>query len=543
MKIPVGITHNLLKSFTAKDFKSFIRNSGNPSEIQENYLLRIISKNANTAFGRKYHFNGINSISDFQKFVPLMEYEDYQDYISQIASSKPAVLTAETVLKLVPTSGTTGYNKFIPYTKSTISEFNLALNVWMYSLYCEFPELKKGRAFWLISPAGKVPDMESRIPVGFENDNSYFGSPGSRLISSIMALPDTILQITNPDHHWHLLSVYLLRATDLSMISAWNPTFIINLLAYIADNKSLLVENIKTGRITLSGSENIDSASDFKISPDKKLAERLNYLVVDGDIDQTRWCEIWPKLQLISCWTDAWAAAHIPGLQSLFKNVFIQGKGLLATEGAVTIPVLGKHLPAYYSHFFEFLDVENGEIKLIDKLEINKQYEVIITTGSGLYRYQLHDLVRVRSFYNQLPELEFLGKNNVVSDLVGEKLSEQVVSRVLSKIKSDFAIRSEIMFLSPCISGKDSFYTLYLTEKPVIENLIESVDKALSEVFYYDHARKFRQLEKPGIFILSKKGEEMYLSGKTYEGQAAAVKFLSLDKRLNLFKVLDGKFL
>ncbi len=99
------------------------------------------------------------------------------------------------------------------------------------------------------------------------------------------------------------------------------------------------------------------------------------------------------------------------------------------------------------------------------------------------------------------------------------------------------------MFLSPCISGKESFYTLYLTEKPVIENLSESVDKALSEVFYYDHARKFRQLEKPGIFLLSKKGKEMYLSGRTFEGQATAVKFLSLDKRLNMFEVLDGKFL
>lgn len=543
MKIPVGITHNLLKFFTAKDYKSFVSTSGNPSEVQKKYLLRIISKNAKTVFGRKYHFTRINSISDFQKFVPLMEYEDYQDYISQIASSKPAVLTAEAVLRLVPTSGTTGYNKFIPYTKSTISEFNLALNVWLHSLYREFPELKKGRAFWLISPVGKVPEMDSRIPVGFENDISYFGSQGSRLISSIMVLPDTIRQIANPDHHRHLLSVYLLLATDLTLISAWNPTFMTNLLAYIADNKSLLIENINSGRITLPGPENIDSASDFKISPDKKLAKQLNHLILEGDIDRTSWCEIWPNLRLISCWTDAWAAAYIPKLRSLFKNVFIQGKGLLATEGAVTIPVLGKYLPAYYSHFFEFLDVESREIKLIDKLEINKQYEVIITTGSGLYRYQLHDLVRVKSFYNQLPELEFLGKNNVVSDLVGEKLSEQVVNRVLSKMKTDFAIRSEIMFLSPCISGKASFYTLYLTEKPVIENLAESVDKALSEVFYYDHARKFKQLEKPGIFILSKKGEEMYLSGKTDESQAAAVKFLSLDKRLNLFEVLDGEFL
>lgn len=37
-------------------------------------------------------------------------------------------------------------------------------------------------------------------------------------------------------------------------------------------------------------------------------------------------------------------------------------------------------------------------------------------TDGGLYRYRLHDLVRVTGFYNQAPCLEFLGRDSLVSD-------------------------------------------------------------------------------------------------------------------------------
>ena len=53
------------------------------------------------------------------------------------------------------------------------------------------------------------------------------------------------------------------------------------------------------------------------------------------------WCDrlrrIWPRLALISCWTDAAAASFLPDLQSLFPGVEIQPKGLLATSSMIIV--------------------------------------------------------------------------------------------------------------------------------------------------------------------------------------------------------------
>ena len=50
---------------------------------------------------------------------------------------------------------------------------------------------------------------------------------------------------------------------------------------------------------------------------------------------------IWPRLALISCWTDAAAGQFLPQLRELFPTIEIQPKGLLATEAFVSFPLVG----------------------------------------------------------------------------------------------------------------------------------------------------------------------------------------------------------
>ena len=52
--------------------------------------------------------------------------------------------------------------------------------------------------------------------------------------------------------------------------------------------------------------------------------------------------------------------------------------------------------------------------------------EVIATTASGLYRYRTGDLLR---------DGEFIGRKGIVSDLVGEKLTEPFVARCLKNVR------------------------------------------------------------------------------------------------------------
>ena len=543
MKIANSLAHSLLKTFTAKDYVNFIKNSNNPLYFQEKYLLSLVKRNSKTLFGQQHRFSQIRCIDDFQKFVPISNYDDYQPFIDEIAKGKPSVLTNSRVTNLVPTSGTSGFNKFIPYTSETTTEFNYALYVWMHSLYKEFPKLSKGKAFWLISPAGKKPHFVSVIPVGFKSDDSYFGKIGRLLISKVMVLPSEIQSISDANSNLYLSCLYLLNCSDLNLISVWNPTYLGGLLKFIVTNKTMLVNSIRTGTVTYPIDDEGNGNHNFSILKDEKRAKQIESLIVVGNIENTSWEKVWPNLQLISCWTDAWTAGAIARLQRLFKNTTIQGKGLLATEGVVSIPVMGYYLPAYFSHFIEFVDTENQQIKLLSELEIGKTYEIIITTGSGLYRYNLNDLVKVTSYYNKLPSLKFLGKSNNVSDLVGEKLSEIVVSTVLNKVKTENNLHCEVIFLSPCTVDNQSFYTLYTDNKSISSKISKEIDKELNQVFYYEQARRFQQLSPVKTYIIDQRGLASYYELFTSKNVEGTSKYLSLNRQLNLFEKLDGEFL
>ena len=63
-----------------------------------------------------------------------------------------------------------------------------------------------------------------------------------------------------------------------------------------------------------------------------------------------------------------------------------------------------KHISAYAllpeSKFYEFIPLNqtespDPEVLFTDEIEVNKHYETVITTGEGLYRYRLGDVIKV----------------------------------------------------------------------------------------------------------------------------------------------------
>ena len=68
------------------------------------------------------------------------------------------------------------------------------------------------------------------------------------------------------------------------------------------------------------------------------------------------------------------------------------------------------------------------------ELEDGKSYFIVPTTQSGLYRYQISDLVRVRGFLGRTPLVEFLGKGHRFANLTGEKLSEYHVTKAMDAV-------------------------------------------------------------------------------------------------------------
>ena len=74
-----------------------------------------------------------------------------------------------------------------------------------------------------------------------------------------------------------------------------------------------------------------------------------------------------------------------------------------------------------FSAFYEFRDAENTNADTItmDKVEVGKKYEIIVTNLSGFYRYRMMDVVEVCGFYGKIPKVRFLYRLNQVLNIAG----------------------------------------------------------------------------------------------------------------------------
>lgn len=67
------------------------------------------------------------------------------------------------VIRRVPTSGSTGATKWVPYTRELLREFARAVNPWVFSLYVRHPSLLFATHYWSIT---LVPVDEADVPQG-----------------------------------------------------------------------------------------------------------------------------------------------------------------------------------------------------------------------------------------------------------------------------------------------------------------------------------------------------------------------------------------
>jgi hypothetical protein len=203
-------------------------------------------------------------------------------------------------------------------------------------------------------------------------------------------------------------------------------------------------------------------------------------------------CSLWPGLRVISCWGDAHAKLGCEDLRRRFTSLYIQPKGLLATEAFVTLPFSGKTPLALRSHFFEFIE-EDGACKLAHELRAGAEYELVVTTAGGLWRYSLGDRVRVTGFLGRTPCLEFIGRSRTVCDLRGEKLSEPFVASVLAQLLAETKSLSSFAMLAP--ENVESFpnYTLFVEGNSTMPSSTR-LDELLHANPHYAHCRTLGQL-------------------------------------------------
>lgn len=496
----------------ARSHKLFRRALADPAHEQESLLMHNIHRNAGTAFGRAHRFESIRSPEDFSRRVALSDYDSFVPWIDRIAGGERNVLTADRVLRFATTSGSSRARKLIPHTTTLQREFDRAIAPWIVDLYRSDPQIARGCAYWSVSPLARDDEETTRsaIPIGFVDDAEYVGGVRSRLVSAVMAVPADLRHAGSVENFRYLTLLLLLRRRDLRLISVWHPSFLSLLLDTLPAFWPTLLRDIRDGGCSHPGRLSPSLRNRLRLEADPSRARVLFGL---GPMDFPR---IWPNLRLISCWADSFAEGPAEGLCSRFPGVRIQPKGLIATEAFVTIPFAGLRPLAVRSHYFEFLD-GTGKAHPAHALRQGETYSLVVTTGGGLWRYKLGDLVEVTGYAGRTPSLRFLAREGNISDRFGEKLSEGFVADVLHDLFAALEPRPTFAMLAPDTAESVTRYTLYV-EGDVVAEFGRALDAALRSNPHYAYCRDLGQLEQARIFRIRGSGYATFSARLTRGG-------------------------
>jgi len=144
---------------------------------------------------------------------------------------------------------------------------------------------------------------------------------------------------------------------------------------------------------------------------------------------------------------------------------------------------------------------------LAHELITGKTYRVIVTTGGGLYRYALGDLVRVTGFIQDAPCLRFIGREGNVSDLFGEKLQGAFVEGVIRRALAHQNINPRFFLLAPVVGAMPKpAYTLFLEADTISDAAIlqRNLEEGFGKNFHYKHCRRLGQLSGARIFQINR---------------------------------------
>jgi hypothetical protein len=193
-------------------------------------------------------------------------------------------------------------------------------------------------------------------------------------------------------------------------------------------------------------------------------------------------------------WTGGSMGAYLRLYPRYFGAMPVRDVGLIASEGRMTIPFADAS-PAgvldVASHYCEFIpeaeaDSPNPTVLGAHELEEGKNYFILLTTAYGLYRYDIHDLVRVTGFHNRTPLVEFLSKGTHVANITGEKLSEYHVTQAMVRTLHELDLTLGVYSLAPCWDDDLPYYGLFVEHGDVADpaaarRLAERLDALLKE--------------------------------------------------------------
>ncbi len=492
MRSPSYLIRRGYLEWRLRQLRRYLRDANDCRDIQRNRLLGRLRLNQDSEFGRAHGFAGVRNVSDFRARVPVANFETYRPYIEQVKSGNTGVLfgPGTKVLMFSMTSGTTSQSKYVPITNHFFREYRRSWNNWGLATFRDHTDLLSKFTLTLASDWDQF-RTSAGIPCG--SISGLVAETRPRISNSLFLLPTDLLKVKGADSKQYASLRVAIASKKVGMIATANPLTLINLARLADQKKETLIRDVRNGTL----SEHIDVPSEIRQAlnkswngPDPARARELEQIAERSGHLYPK--DFWPQTAVVSVWMGGSVSVYLPTVRQYYGDVPLRDHGLSASEGHMTSPMEDEScsgLLDYDSHFFEFIPVAEHEssnpiVLEAHELEEGQQYYLLMTTLSGLYRYDIHDIVRCDGFVGSCPQLTFLNKGAHYSSLTGEKLSELQVTQAIGQALRDADLAIEHYSLVP-VPGDPAHYLLLVEQQlpaEVSKRVAECVDQRLSEV-------------------------------------------------------------
>jgi len=471
---------------------------------QQQVLKRLLALNAQSRFSRERRLASVRNVAEFRRRLPITDYEYFRPYIERLKQGDHQALLGpqNRLLMFSLSSGTTSASKYIPITEQFLSDY------------------RRGWQAWGIHTLDAHPGINSRKILQFSSDYDCFRTKGGTpcgnisglatamqkpIVRTMYTVPGIVSKIEDPDAKNYTALRLALADEHVAMVVTANPSTLIQ-LAKLADcKKEQLIRDIAEG--TLAGGTQVGRtvrrALRFRLRRNRARARQLEQLVErTGSLLPQ---DYWPGLEVVAVWTGGSAGAYLQRLRQFYGDAAVRDHGLSASEGRMTIPIHDDRSDGILdvaSHFFEFIPEEqhesnNPNVLEAHELEEDRNYFILLTTSSGLYRYDICDVVRCVGFHHTTPMLEFLHKGAHIANVTGEKISESQTVAAVRNAVEQVPIYLEQFTLSP-VWGDPPRYRLFAEEQDIpsmaaAERLVNDIDRQLQHL-----NREYREKRQTG---------------------------------------------
>lgn len=464
----MSITNGIYTWFFKKRLEQISWFKENPIEAQEQILKLLIKSAESTIFGKEYGFENIETGDQFKQRVPIRAYEDFKPYIDQVLLGKPDILWPGQTKWFAKSSGTTqDRSKFIPISFENIED-------------CHFQGGKDVFGVHLsMYPDSKVFDGRSLVLGGSHeinqlNQHSFYGDLSAVLTQNLPIWAE------------------LLRTPDLKTALHPNYEEKIELMAKKAIDKNVTnIVGVPTWTVVL-----LNRILDITKKDDILEVWPNLELYVHGGVSFEPYREIFAKL--------------IPSTKMNYLETYNASEGFFAfQDDPLKDDMLLMLDNGIYYEFIPMDQLDNDRPIAIglNEVELDKNYAIIISTNTGLWRYKIGDTIKFTSLYPF--KIKVTGRTKHFINAFGEELIIENADKAIAKaclvtnsIVNDFTA-APVYFKGREKGGHE--WLIEFKKKPDdLDSFTNVLDKTLCEVNSdYDAKRKNDMaLKKPIVKIV-----------------------------------------